>query len=216
MTASLWPVALAGVAAGLAVAMPLGAIAALLLREGTLNGFRVAAAGAAGVATVDLAYCTAATALGGWLAAAIASHRAVFLVASGALVAAIGVRQLVVAGHRAAITEGVTRRTSARSAYARFVGLTAINPLTLVAFAALGGAVSTTMPSPLAPVVFVATVGLASFAWQLGLAAIGAFSGRVLGARAVRIVGAAASAIAVALGILLIVGAVTGGEIRGL
>lgn len=63
VTDSLTAVAFAGVAAGLGVAMPLGAIGVLLLREG-MHGWRGAAAGATAVAVVDLLYAAAASVLG--------------------------------------------------------------------------------------------------------------------------------------------------------
>ena len=68
--------------------------AALILREGLVNGFRVAAGAAVGVAIVDTVYCLAA-ALTGAAAAPVPGTPKAFLTASGALVAAIGARQLI-------------------------------------------------------------------------------------------------------------------------
>lgn len=194
--------AAAGVAAGLGVAMPLGAIAALLLREGLVSGFRVAAAGASGVALVDTLYCAVAVLAGSLVAPLIGAHERTFLMVAGAVVVAIGLRQLVAALRRrsADAPDEVTRTTPAR-AFATFVGLTAVNPLTLVYFVALAAAVSTRSASWVGPVVFVVAVGLASWAWQLLLAGIGSSAGRALGPRTAEVVGILAAALVVTLGL---------------
>ncbi|NKY40114.1 hypothetical protein HGA02_11395, partial [Cellulomonas septica] len=49
---------LLGALAGLAVAVPVGPIGVLLLREGVVHGTRVAIGAGLGVATVDLLYAT--------------------------------------------------------------------------------------------------------------------------------------------------------------
>ena len=82
----------------------------------------------------------------------------------------------------------------------RFVGLTAVNPLTLVYFIALAGAVTTRTGSAPAVVVFVVAVGHSSLAWQLLLAATGAIFKRSLRAKAGEAIGIAASLLIVALG----------------
>lgn len=191
----------AGVVAGLGVAMPLGAVAALVLREGLVNGFRVAAAAGAGVATVDLVYCAVATTTGALLARAIEDQRGAFVLVSGALVLAIGLRQL----HRALThPEGAgadVEPTSAVGAFVRFVGITAINPLTLVYFVALGSTVPT--GSWVGPLVFVVAAGLASLAWQLALAGAGSLLGGALSPRVARSVGVVAALVVITLGAAL-------------
>lgn len=202
MLDGIWAHAVAGVIAGLGVAMPLGAIAALLLREGVVNGFRVAAASAAGVATVDVVYCVVATTAGALLSQRVEEHRGLFLVVSGVVVVGIGLRNVRqgMQARRPPTSPNATR-ASAVAAYARFVGLTAVNPLTLVYFVALGGVVTTPGGSWVAPAVFTAAVGLASLAWQLGLAAVGTIVGGSLGGRAVRVIDITASVLVIALGI---------------
>lgn len=209
MSESIWPAVITGIAAGLGVAMPLGAIGALLLREGLSNGFRVAAAGAAGVAATDVVYCAVATLTGGVFAEFIQSYEGVFLVASGALVLAIGIWQLARALRRDQATVSDAGRASAAATFARFVGLTAINPLTLVYFVALGAAVATATSSPAGPFAFVLAVGLSSLAWQLLLAGIGAFSGRLMSPTATRVVGVMASVVIAILGTIVIVSGLT-------
>jgi threonine/homoserine/homoserine lactone efflux protein len=190
----------AGVAAGLGVAMPLGAIAALLLREGLVNGLRVATAAAAGVATVDLVYCVAAMIAGAAIAPAVESQRAAFLGIAGLLIVAMGVRQLAtLRPTRSAVIPDLAQ-TSALSSFLRFVGLTAVNPLTLVYFLALAGAVTTRSGSWVGPVLFVTAVGASSLAWQVMLASIGTVFRRSFNARTAHAVGVAASVLIIGLG----------------
>jgi threonine/homoserine/homoserine lactone efflux protein len=195
-----------GIAAGLGVAMPLGAIAALLLREGLVNGLRVAAAAAAGVAAVDTAYCTVAVLTGAAAAPLIESHRELFLTVSGALIVTIGARHLRAAIKRRHVAAPQVKPTTTMQAFVRFIGLTAINPLTLVYFVALAGAVTTRSDSAIGPTVFVLAVGLSSLAWQLGLAATGALFGRSLSVGATEAIGIIASLLIVALGVAIVIG----------
>lgn len=197
--------AVAGVLAGLGVAMPLGAVAALLLREGLVNGFRTAAAGAAGVATVDLVYCIIAALTGATFAPLIEDHSSVFLLTSGVLIVAIGVRQLWQGMRQPPRAAAEVERASAPAAFGRFVGLTAINPITLVYFIALSGAVTHSDASWIAPVIFVAAVGGASLAWQLLLARVGSAFGGALSLSATRAIGVIASFLIVALGMVAVV-----------
>lgn len=200
----VWAPAVAGMLAGLGVAMPLGAIAALVLREGVVNGFRVAAASAAGVATVDLLYCLVAVTLGVLMAPGVVEYRGAFLVVSGALVFAIGARQLHQGlSSRKAVVPVKVGRTS--TAYIRFVALTAVNPMTLVYFVALSSVVTEPGGSWARPVVFILAVGLSSMAWQLALAAAGSLLGGSLSGRATRIIDIVASTIVVSLGVGLVV-----------
>lgn len=197
-----------GLAVGLGIAIPLGAIGVLLLQTGMTSGWRTAAAGGLGAAAVDLTYAAAAVAAGTAVASALAVHaRSVQLLGAVvlALVAARGVVGLARAGggsglraddgavrparataplravtSPAAITSVVPVATPAPArTFARFVALTAVNPLTVVYFVAVAAGLADRLATPAAAVAFVAGIGLASAAWQLTLAATGA----VLGAR---------------------------------
>lgn len=199
----------AGIVAGLGVAMPLGAIGALLLREGLVNGFRVAASAATGVAVVDTVYCAAAAIVGAAFAPLVESHRGLFLLTSGVVILAIGVRQLVMAVRRRTAEATGGASMPPLSTFLKFVGLTAINPLTLVYFVALAGAITTHSTSWMGPVVFVVAVGASSLAWQLVLATVGSLFGRSLSAGATEVIGIVASILIVALGCMVAVGGLT-------
>lgn len=203
----------AGVLAGLGLAMPLGAVATLLMMEGLVSGFRVAATGAAGIASVDTIYCGLAMSMGAVLAPAIAARRDAFLVVSGSVLIALGVRQMW--GSRSApgaagSAQGGAGR-SGRRCYLRFVALTAINPLTLVYFTALSGAVGGLGGSASSRVVFTLAVGVASLGWQLLLAGVGAaLASDRLTARS-RQLGSLAAGIVAVLGVAVVVSGLRGG-----
>ncbi|MEU3499409.1 LysE family transporter [Streptomyces hundungensis] len=84
----LWTTALAGAAAGLGVAVPVGAVGVLLVQEG-MRERRGAMAAAAAVATVDLAYAALATALGPLIADALSGVEAWVRLASALVLATI-------------------------------------------------------------------------------------------------------------------------------
>ncbi|WP_369379190.1 hypothetical protein [Streptomyces sp. cg36] len=86
----MWTTAVAGAAAGLGVAMPVGAVGVLLVQEG-MRDRRGAVAAASAVAVVDLAYAAVATALGPWVASTLSGVEAwVRLVAAGVLATIAG------------------------------------------------------------------------------------------------------------------------------
>lgn len=173
-----------GLVAGLAVAMPLGPVGVLLLKEAVVAGRRRAVAAALGVATVDAVYAVLAVLVGTRLSAVVESHVNLLEVVSGLVLASVGVVGLVgwwrSRGTPVTADESVLR--SSRT-YLRFVGLTAVNPLTLLVFATVAtGAVAGLgdgRPGAGAAVAFVVGVAVASAAWQLLLV----LAGGIVGAR---------------------------------
>lgn len=197
-----------GIIAGLGIAMPLGAIGVLILRTGMTRGFRVGAAAGLGAATVDLTYCALAFAAGAGLAGTIESWGSAPLWASGAVILAIGAYQLVGTFRGGPAEQPAPPR--ARSLYLRFVALTALNPVTVLYFVALAGALASRHADAASRAAFVVGTGVASAAWQLGLAAAGAVLHRAAGPRVSHVLGVVGSVIVVGLGAALIVRAATG------
>ncbi|EYR62000.1 hypothetical protein N866_12860, partial [Actinotalea ferrariae CF5-4] len=78
-----------------------------------------------------------------------------------------------------AVTVAPARPMTPARSFVRFVGLTAVNPLTVVYFVAVAAGLADRLVTPTATVAFVLGIGVASAAWQLALAGAGA----VLGAR---------------------------------
>jgi len=193
---------LAGVVAGYGVAVPVGAIGVLIAGLSARTSWRVGAAAGLGAATADGIYALLAVAGGAALAGLIAP------IATPLRWAAAGVL-LVLAGHTAWAAlrkRGVTverrrRPTTAITAYAGILGLTLLNPATVVYFAALvlgrGGTGGGGW--------FVVGAFLASASWQLLVAGSGALAGRLLtGERAQLITALVSSAVIAVLAFMLL------------
>ncbi|AQX79029.1 hypothetical protein BWO91_02615 [Plantibacter flavus] len=198
---------LAGSVAGLALAAPLGAIGMLLLQEGITRGLRRGLPAAVAVATVDVAYCTVAVAAGALAAPIVGGWSPWPQLLGGVVVIALGVHGLL-QGLRAKPSAG--ERSAERSGtspqrYVLFLGLTAINPATLVYFAAiLTGLTEFTAPGSTA-VAFIVGVGLASFGWQALLVALGAGLRRRTGASFRRWTAIVGNGLIAAFGVALII-----------
>ena len=197
----------AGVIAGYAIAIPVGAIAALLITLGAQHGARVAAGGAFGAATVDGIYATVAVTAGAVIAPLIAQVEeplrwvsvAVLLIL-GLVLALPGLRPQaapIEAAQLEGAGAGATKpRVTARRLFVTVGLLTLVNPVTVVYFAALVG--SSTLATDAAAAertVFVLAAFAASLSWQLLLTTAGSVVGRVLtgptGARVTALVGGA-------------------------
>jgi threonine/homoserine/homoserine lactone efflux protein len=165
---------LTGALAGAAIAIPVGAIAVLIVELGVRGGFRIAAAAGLGAATADGLYAALA-AVGGTAAAAILAPVAVWLrVAAVAVLLAVAGRGLVLALRP---PRGVSGRASVPlrplTTYLRFVGLTLLNPQTVIYFSALILGLPDVGRGPAERVAFVGGAYLASASWQTILAGLG-------------------------------------------
>lgn len=197
-----------GALAGLAVAMPVGPVAVLLLQEALVRGRRTAVAAAAGIATVDLLYAVAAVLVGAQLAATLGRHERAVHVVAAVVLAVVGLWGLA-AWWRTRTQPPVPALLGAqRTTYLRFVALTLVNPLTALVFAtvAVGAVARLESPGGWAAVAFVVGAGLASLAWQLVLALGGSAAGSRLGERARAWVTPVGSLVVVALAGLVLAG----------
>ncbi|WP_077490754.1 hypothetical protein [Sinomonas mesophila] len=217
-----------GLAAGLAVAVPLGAVGVLLIREGIERGLRGGLPAATAVAAVDLLYAAAAVVLGAVAAPLVAHWDPYPALAGGAALLAIAAAGLARSLSRGSAPSGTAAvlRSGPQAAglpeqaaagvpvgrclrrFAMFFGLTLVNPATLVCFAAMAAGLPQLSGDPAAGAAFVAGAGVASFAWQaLLVVGGGLLSGRSGPGlrRASGIVGSAAVGI---FGLLLVAGAV--------
>lgn len=165
----------AGALAGWAIAIPVGAIAVLIVEIGIRRGFRVAAAAGAGAATADGLYATLAAVGGTALAAFLEPLEAPLRAVAIAALLAIGIRGLllVTIGPRA-VPGTAVMPVRVAGTYIRFLGLTLLNPQTVVYFAALILALPDLGRGPGERAAFVAGAFLASLSWQLSLAAVSA------------------------------------------
>ncbi|MFG1661093.1 LysE family transporter [Micromonospora chersina] len=202
---------LAGLVAGYGVAVPVGAIAILILGLSARTSFRVGAAAALGVATADGLYAAVAV-LGGAAVAAVIAPVAepLRLVAAAVLfaLAAHGAWRALrsrSAARAAAVNRGLD---TAGRAFGGILALTLLNPATVIYFAALVlGRNDATGRDPVGAALFVLGAFLASASWQLLIAGGGTLVGRVLtGPRGRLVTALASSAIIAALAVATLLG----------
>jgi arginine exporter protein ArgO len=180
---------LSGLLAGYGIAMPVGAIAVFLIRLGAAACLCIGAAAGLGAATVDGGFALAAVAGGAGLARRVTAVAGPLHWAAGATLAIVAAWMAVAALRRyrspaAAPRVGLALRTPLR-AYAALAGVTVVNPLTAVYWAALvlGRQASAAAFTPAQAGAFVAAVFTASASWQLVLVSGGALTGRLAGSR---------------------------------
>jgi threonine/homoserine/homoserine lactone efflux protein len=192
---------LAGLAAGLAIAMQVGAVSLLLVEAAVVSGPRVGVAAGMGVAAADLGFALIAAAAGGAAGAALSSHETEIRVIAAIVVASIAVHGLIALARerngarreaKAVATSGrseavamsaASRQEDAapRTYFARFLAITAANPLTIASFAAVAAALS--LDGPAAAAAFAAGVGIASAAWHALLTLAAGHAGRWMTSR---------------------------------
>jgi len=156
-----------GLLTGFAIAMQIGAISLLLIETAVAGGTAAAVAAGMGVATVDFAFGGVAAATGGAAGAALTRHEDVIRIVAAVVLAAIAIWGLIGVLRRRGAESDVTA-PPARGHYARFVAMTAANPLTIASFAAVAAA--TAPGGALAAIAFVAGIGAGSAIWHLVLA----------------------------------------------
>jgi threonine/homoserine/homoserine lactone efflux protein len=191
---------LAGVVAGYGVAIPVGAIAVLIVDASLRRGLRVGLAAGAGAATADGLYAGLAVLAGAAIARLVTPIQTQLGWLSVTALVLIALRGLLVlrrelAGRSAdetfaAVTPGAragerggTSGDSPSRTYLRFLALTVINPMTVVYFAALVLGLPSIGDAVAERVAFVAGAFLASISWQSLLAGVGAIVHRRLPAR---------------------------------
>ncbi|MGR6968530.1 LysE family transporter [Streptomyces cynarae] len=209
MTAAL----VAGLVAGYGIAVPVGAVGTYLVSLTARTSLRTGACAALGVATADGLYALVATAGGSALAAALQPVLVPLRWAAALVLAALAVhggvravrryRSSETAATADAVPPGPTR------AYLGLLGVTLLNPTTVVYFAALVvGSRTTETVRLLDQGLFVLAAFAASASWQLLLAGGGALLGRALTGRRGRLVTALVScAVVAALAIRMPAGA---------
>ncbi|KUO09045.1 LysE family transporter [Streptomyces sp. DSM 15324] len=181
MTAAL----VAGLIAGYGIAVPVGAVATYLVSLTARTSLRTGACAALGIATADGLYALLATVGGSALAAALRPVLVPLRWASALVLLVLALR-----GALTAVRQYRARRLATRSlpppptaarAYLGLLGITLLNPTTVVYFAALVlGTGTTDAVRPLEQGAFVLAAFVASASWQLLVAGGGALLGRTL------------------------------------
>ncbi|KJS55415.1 lysine transporter LysE [Streptomyces rubellomurinus subsp. indigoferus] len=173
----------AGLLAGYGVAVPVGAVGAYLVALTARTSLRTGACAALGVATADGLYALLAVLGGAGLAPLIAPVATPLRIGAALVLLALAVRTARTA-LRARRADGGPLRAQAPPSPARafltLLGITLLNPLTVLYFAALVLGDGPNPPAGPDRAVFTAAVFAASASWQLLLAASGALLGRAL------------------------------------
>ena len=201
----------AGVLAGLAVAMPIGAIGSYLVGLAARERFAVAAGAALGIASVDGGYAVVAALGGAGLSAFVGRIAGVLTVVAAVVLVVMAARtlQLAIRRYRSGVAAAVgAGRLTPLRAYLTLIAMTAVNPATVITFAAVvlgrtaaGDAVSWWTIGLFAVGAFAASAG-----WQLLLAGGGSLLGRMISGRRGQLGIGVASALVMlglAVGILL-------------
>ncbi|MER5310303.1 LysE family transporter [Streptomyces sp. NPDC002773] len=200
----------AGLLAGYGIAIPVGAVGAYLVAVAARTDWRTGAGAALGVAAADGLYALLAVAGGAALVPVLAPVTTPLRWASALVLAVLAVRAAWVAlaayreGGLASRDDG-TALTPGR-AFLTFLGITILNPMTVVYFAALVLATGPSAPDGLSDrTAFVLAALAASASWQLLLALGGTLLGRTLtGARGRLGTALASSAVIVVLAVRLV------------
>ncbi|MGW5616310.1 LysE/ArgO family amino acid transporter [Streptomyces sp. NPDC003877] len=181
MTAAL----VAGLLAGYGIAVPVGAVGTYLVSLTARTSLRTGVCAALGVATADGIYALAATLGGTALAAALRPVLGplrwicVLVLLALAVWGAVGALRAY-RGHRLATRTAPAPPGPAR-AFLGLLGITLLNPTTVIYFAALVlGSQASHPAGPWEQGVFVLAAFAASASWQVLLAGSGALLGRAL------------------------------------
>ena len=166
-------VLLSGLLTGYAIAVPVGAVAVMIVALSSRTSWRIGAAAGLGVATVDGGYAAVAVTAGTAVARALEPVSGILTGASVAVLLGIAALTLVHSFRPARPDAPAPRPWTPLRAWLTFVAITAINPATVLYFAAivLGGSVD--ISGPAQGVVFVAAAFLASASWQVFVASVG-------------------------------------------
>lgn len=175
---------LQGLIAGYGIAIPVGAIAVLIVNAGVQKGFRAGFMAGAGAATADVVFAVLAAIAGqmlsGWLVPVALPLRVV----SGLVLVALGGYGLWRARQASGKPGRAIVASESAHLYRQFLGLTLLNPMTVAYFGSLilGGS-GADLASALDRALFVLGAGVASLSWQTLLAGLGAFAGQRLSPR---------------------------------
>jgi arginine exporter protein ArgO len=173
----------AGLLAGYGIAIPVGAVATYLLALTARTSLKIGAAAALGVATADGLYALLAALGGTELARAIQPIMLPLRWASILVLLALAAKTAATAisHHRSPTSTAANTPPSPTRAYASLLGITLLNPTTMVYFAALVLASQpNATPDRIRQALFVLGAFAASASWQLLLAAGGALLGKAL------------------------------------
>ncbi|MEN9707308.1 MAG: hypothetical protein RIS31_874 [Actinomycetota bacterium] len=171
----MWELFVIGFMAGLALAIPVGPMAIMLVNTTISRGLRHGVVGALGMASVDATYALAVFVIGGLIAAALASLKLVFGLVGAAILLALGIqtayKNLKLLRSAANLDGKTAEAGSVGKTFGTFVAATVVNAPTALYFLAIapnvanmGYAINFANVS-----IFVVSVFVGSLIWQEGL-----------------------------------------------
>lgn len=195
-----------GVVAGFGIAIPVGAIAILIIQTGIRQGFRSSFVAGAGAATADLFYASLAVVGGAALSGLVdAWDEPLRSISAVALIVIAGVGLRTLRQNAEPVSIPPSQRRSLTGTYARFLALTIVNPATVVYFAAviIGLGIASGMTTT-EGILFVVGAFSASLSWQSLLAGVGSFAAKRLSHRIQTIAIAAGNLVILALAMAIL------------
>ncbi|MBD2894732.1 hypothetical protein amrb99_36590 [Actinomadura sp. RB99] len=199
-----------GAVAGLGIAMQVGAVAVYLLLLSSMAPVRVGAAAALGVATVDGLYSAVAVAVGGVVSRVVGPVVGSLRWVAAAVLLWIAVRVVIDAVREDGGPSGPLDASGASSpgrAYLRLIGITVMNPGTVLYFAAIVIGSRFEAFDAVDRSAFVVGAFTASAVWQMAVVLAGAALGRLLtGYRGRLVTGVVAGTLIAALAVRTFVG----------
>jgi len=169
-----------GLTAGIALAIPVGPMALLLIDTTLRHGLRVGAAGALAMASVDATYAVVVFLAGSAVASILGTYGIWFSLIGAAILLGLGVQTIYKALSQRRASEMSTgaqaSATTAVKTFVKFAAATVVNPPTALYFLAITPSlVGLTGSDPVsATFAFAGGVFLGSVVWQQGLALTGA------------------------------------------
>ena len=171
---------LIGISAGLALAIPVGPMALLLIDTTLRSGHKVGAAGALAMSTVDAAYAVLVFLAGTLVASILGSYGQWLSLGGATILLALGIQTLIKASRQrssALESQQGSNETlaSAPQTFLKFAAATVVNPPTALYFLAIAPSLAgLTGSNPvLATIAFAGGVFIGSGVWQQALALAG-------------------------------------------
>ena len=192
--------------AGYGIAIPVGAVAILIVNTALARGFAAGFTAGAGAATADLLYAALAAFAGVALSTALAPLAVATRLIGGAALFALGAWGIWRSLHARPVQDAPVDARPPLRTYLNFVGITLLNPMTIVYFSAFTlGRGTATSGTPAAGAAFVFGAGLASVSWQTLLAGLGGVARRRVTPRFRALAVLAGNLLVCALGLRLLI-----------
>jgi threonine/homoserine/homoserine lactone efflux protein len=163
-----------GMLAGYGIAIPVGAVAILIVSVSMQSGFRIGFMAGAGAASADCFYAILASVAGTAVTALLQPISPMLKVISGLVLMGLAVTAMVRGFRSAGSTDRKVHAAGPLGTFVQFLGITLINPLTVIYFTALVLGQDLSMNSAIADqALFALGAGIASLSWQTLLAGLG-------------------------------------------